>query len=243
MEEGMRIAVDGPAGAGKSTVARVLAERLGYTYVDTGAIYRALTLLALRDGIPIASETQVAKWLDRLPFQLELHSVQGQLRVVVNGEDVSLPIRSKEVTEAVAVMAKHPVVRAYLLEEQKRLAAVPGVIMDGRDIGTVIMPDADIKFYLTASLDERARRRQIELAAKGIVSDLSEIKESIARRDEADATRQTAPLTIAEDAILIDTTGFSVEEVVERMLLHIAKAKEGSTGVLSHRQGHPSSCV
>lgn len=240
MDEAMRVAVDGPAGAGKSTVAKILAERLGYTYVDTGAIYRALTLLALREGIAVDDEDQVANWLDNVRFHLELQPKEGQLKVVVNGEDLTASIRSKEVTDAVTVMARYPVVRNYLLSEQKRLAANPGVIMDGRDIGTVIMPDADVKFYLTASLEERAKRRQMELAAKGIPCDLVEIKESIARRDRTDASREMAPLAVAEDAILIDTTGYSIEEVVEQMLNCIAQAREGRTGALLSHQDNPS---
>lgn len=243
MTQAMRIAIDGPAGAGKSTVAKILAERLGYTYVDTGAIYRALTLLALREGIPVDSETKVAEWLKYLEFQLKLENAAGRLRVIVNGEDVTQLIRSTEVTNAVTVMAKHPTVRQYLLEEQKRLAAKPGVIMDGRDIGTVIMPDADIKFYLTASLEERARRRQLELASKGIKVSFDETKASIANRDQTDTNRKTAPLTPAEDAILIDTTGLSIEDVVDELLKHIDRVKEERAGAVSIRQNNPSGGV
>lgn len=243
MTQAMRIAIDGPAGAGKSTVAKILAERLGYTYVDTGAIYRALTLLALREGIPVDSETKVAEWLKYLEFQLKLENAAGRLRVIVNGEDVTKLIRSTEVTNAVTVMAKHPTVRQYLLEEQKRLAAKPGVIMDGRDIGTVIMPDADIKFYLTASLEERARRRQLELASKGIKVSFDETKASIANRDQTDTNRKTAPLTPAEDAILIDTTGLSIEDVVDELLKHIDRVKEERAGAVSIRQNNPSGGV
>lgn len=243
MTQAMRIAIDGPAGAGKSTVAKILAERLGYTYVDTGAIYRALTLLALREGIPVDSETKVAEWLKYLEFQLKLENAAGRLRVIVNGEDVTQLIRSTEVTNAVTVMAKHPTVRQYLLEEQKRLAAKPGVIMDGRDIGTVIMPDADIKFYLTASLEERARRRQLELASKGIKVSFDETKASIANRDQTDTNRKTAPLTPAEDAILIDTTGLSIEDVVDELLKRIDRVKEERAGAVSIRQNNPSGGV
>lgn len=243
MTQAMRIAIDGPAGAGKSTVAKILAERLGYTYVDTGAIYRALTLLALREGIPVDSETKVAEWLKYLEFQLKLENAAGRLRVIVNGEDVTQLIRSTEVTNAVTVMAKHPTVRQYLLEEQKRLAAKPGVIMDGRDIGTVIMPDADIKFYLTASLEERARRRQLELASKGIKVSFDETKASIANRDQTDTNRKTAPLTPAEDAILIDTTGLSIEDVVDELLKHIDRVKEERAGAVSIRQNNLSGGV
>ncbi|NLV92654.1 MAG: (d)CMP kinase [Firmicutes bacterium] len=227
MAQLLRIAIDGPAGAGKSTVAKILAKRLGYTYVDTGAMYRSLTLLAIRNGVAIDSEAAVSQWLRELQFSLDMKFDGDTLAVHVNGEDVTEAIRTAQVSNAVTVVAQYQCVREFLLAQQKQWAQRPGVIMDGRDIGTVIMPNAEVKFFLVAGLRERALRRQAELEKKGQIIPLEEIEDSIARRDAQDAARQTAPLAQAEDAIEIDTTALTIDEVVELMIAHIEQAMEG----------------
>ena len=227
MAQLLRIAIDGPAGAGKSTVAKILAKRLGYTYVDTGAMYRSLTLLAIRNGVAIDSEAAVSQWLRELQFCLDMKFDGDTLAVHVNGEDVTEAIRTAQVSNAVTVVAQYQCVREFLLAQQKQWAQRPGVIMDGRDIGTVIMPNAEVKFFLVAGLRERALRRQAELEKKGQIIPLEEIEDSIARRDAQDAARQTAPLAQAEDAIEIDTTALTIDEVVELMIAHIEQAMEG----------------
>ncbi len=236
MSERLRVAIDGPAGAGKSTVAKILASRLRYTYVDTGAMYRAVTYLALKEQIDIDVEDSVCRWLQTLRFDLEMTYADGVLGVQVNGYDVTEAIRSALVSDAVTTMAKYPCVREFLFWEQKRLAARPGVVMDGRDIGTVIMPQAEVKFFLVASLRERALRRQAELQGRGDLMPLAAIEQSIARRDTIDANRDSAPLTQADDAVLIDTTHLDIEQVVQVMLDHIRRVKEVRTSAVRSGQ-------
>lgn len=214
----LTIAIDGPAGAGKSTVARRLAARLGYLYVDSGAMYRAVTLKALREGIDPGDAEALAGLVARTEIVLE-PSPEG-VRVLLDGEDVTAAIRRQDVSRAVSAVSAHPAVRERLVELQRALARPGGVVMDGRDIGSHVLPWADRKIFITASLAERARRRQRELAASGVHAPLAEIEAEIARRDHLDSTRPASPLVRVPDAILIDTTGLTVDEVVNRILDH-----------------------
>ena len=216
MSKKISIAIDGPAAAGKSTVAKIIAKRLSYLYIDTGAMYRALTYLALQQGIALDDEQALISLLKNTYIDLK-PSEQGQL-VFVNGEDVTNVIRSEEVTNAVSLVAKHPLVREEMVARQRALAKNGGVVMDGRDIGTYVLPDAEVKIFLKASVEERAKRRHAENIARGFPSDLETLKKEIARRDRIDSEREVAPLKKAEDAIEIDTTSLSIEEVVDRIM-------------------------
>jgi CMP/dCMP kinase len=216
MRKRINIAIDGPAAAGKSTVAKMIAKRLSYIYIDTGAMYRALTHRALQQGISLDDEQALISLLKDTYIELR-PSHEGQL-VLVNGEDVTNVIRSKEVTNAVSLVAKHPLVREEMVARQRALAKNGGVVMDGRDIGTHVLPNAEVKVFLKASVEERARRRHKENIARGFPSDLETLKKEIARRDQLDSEREVAPLKKAEDAIEIDTTSLSIEEVVERIM-------------------------
>jgi cytidylate kinase len=209
------IAIDGPAGAGKSTTARRVAERLGYLYIDTGAMYRAVTLAALRAGIPL-EEDAIAQLLPQLRIEVR-PSPEGQ-RTLLNGEDVTEQLRLPEVTRWVSLVSSFAAVRRFLVEQQRRLGQGGGVVMDGRDIGTVVFPEADVKVFLTASLAERARRRLQELRAQGISATEDEVAAELQRRDTLDSQRSESPLTCAPDAVVIDTTGLTIEEQTERVL-------------------------
>lgn len=206
------VAIDGPAGAGKSTVARRVAERLGFIRVDTGAIYRSVALLAQERGL--RGEAEIAELAEGLPLRFE-----GE-RVLVGPRDVSRAIREPEVSQAASVVSAMPRVRAALLELQRRIArAHPGgAVMEGRDIGTVVFPDAEVKVFLTASVLERARRRHEELAERGVPQPLEDVKREIEARDARDEGRAAAPLRRAEDAVLVDTTGKSVDAVVDEIV-------------------------
>lgn len=211
----LAIAIDGPSGAGKSTIARLLAADLRFIYVDTGALYRAVGYTMLQEGIDPADAAAVE---ERLPeLQVELRYMDGVQRVFVNDEDVSDCIRTPEVSMAASAVSALPAVRQFLLQLQRDLAASSNVIMDGRDIGTVVLPDAGLKIFLTASPEERARRRYLELQEKGVDTTLEAVLEDMRQRDHNDSSRAAAPLKAAEDAVLIDTTGCSLEEAVERM--------------------------
>ncbi|BDG60438.1 (d)CMP kinase [Caldinitratiruptor microaerophilus] len=212
------IAIDGPAGAGKSTVARLVAARLGYLYVDTGAMYRAVTLKALREGVDPGDAEALARLVRDIDLVLE-PGAEG-VRVRLDGEDVTAEIRRPEVSRAVSAVAAVPAVRDRMLELQRALARQGGVVMDGRDIGSRVLPWADRKIFITASLAERARRRQRELAEAGVHASLQEVEAEIARRDHLDSTRPHSPLVQVPDAIVIDTTGLTVDEVVTRVLDH-----------------------
>lgn len=211
----LKIAIDGPAGAGKSTLARLLSQRLGIPYVDTGAIYRALALKAYRLGISEENEEKLGELARNL--RIEFRRDERGLRVYLEGEDVSEEIRSPEITRLSSPVSKHPKVREALVGLQRELAK-GGAVMEGRDIGTVILPDADVKIFLTASVKERARRRYLELKEKGYEVDLEELEREIEERDRRDATRNTAPLRMAEDAVLLNTDNLSIEEMVEEAL-------------------------
>lgn len=205
------IAIDGPSGAGKSTLAKLLAESLGYLYVDTGAIYRSLGLFALQKGVDPSDPQAVAKLLPEARLRLE-HGLNGLQRMYLCGADVTEAIRLPEVSRAASAISAHADVRTYLLDMQRELARSYNVIMDGRDIGTVVLPEADVKIYLTASPEARARRRCNELMARGISQDYKTVLSEIVERDYRDTTRETAPLRRAEDAMQVDTTGYSLEE-------------------------------
>ncbi len=211
----MKIAIDGPAGAGKSTLARLLSERLGIPYVDTGALYRALALKAYRLGIREDEEEKLAELAKN--SNIEFRRDERGLRVLLDGEDVSEEIRAPHITLLSSPVSQHPKVREALLKLQRELAK-EGAVMEGRDIGTVILPDADVKIFLTASVKERARRRYFELKQKGYDVDLEQLEKEIEERDKRDATRNTAPLKMAEDAVLLNTDNLSIEKMVEEAL-------------------------
>ena len=210
------IAIDGPAAAGKSTVSKLVAKKLQFVYVDTGAMYRALTLTALEAGADLESEEALLTLLQGIDIVLMQHD-DGQ-KVLVNSNDVTEAIRTNEVTNNVSVVAKHPLVREEMVRRQQKLAADNGIVMDGRDIGTRVLPDADVKIFMIASVEERAERRYKENIAKGFEADLAQLKEEIRLRDKLDSEREASPLVKAEDAVEIDTTALSIEGVVEKIL-------------------------
>ena len=220
-EKRIRVAIDGPAAAGKSTVAKRLANLLSFVYIDTGAMYRALTLQALRHNIPLDNEAAILELLKKTVISLEQHN--GNQLVFINGEDVTELIRKNEVSRAVSHVAKLPSIRDELVLRQRELAENVNVIMDGRDIGTNVLPDAEVKIFLIASVEERAKRRYEENVKKGIPTDLATLEKEIAERDQRDMEREHAPLKKADDAIAIDTTSLSIDEVVEAILDQINK--------------------
>ncbi|MGY0691789.1 (d)CMP kinase [Virgibacillus sp. FSP13] len=219
----IRIAIDGPAAAGKSTVAKIVASELSSIYIDTGAMYRALTLKALNKKIQLDDESRLTDLLIHTDIEL----VQGEngQRVLVDGEDVTLEIRSLQVTNNVSHVAKHPSIRKDMVKRQQTLAAKHGVVMDGRDIGTHVLPDAEVKIFLHATVEERAKRRYAENSKKGFTSDLAELKKEIEQRDQIDSERAAAPLVKADDAIEIDTTSLTISDVANRILQEAAKVK------------------
>ena len=209
------IAIDGPAGAGKSSAARQAAQKLQFVYVDTGAMYRTIALYMLENRVDTDDEEALKAALDSI--RIELKYKDGVQCMYLNGEDVSGRIRTPEVSAQASVVAAIPAVRAKLLDLQRNMAASQNVLMDGRDIGTNILPDAELKIYLTASVEERARRRFLELTQKGEECSLEEIQRDIADRDWRDMHRETAPLKQAEDAVYLDTSDMTLDEVVERI--------------------------
>jgi cytidylate kinase len=211
------ITIDGPVGAGKSTVARALADRLGYRFLDTGAMYRAVAWSVVEAGIDPVDEAALRRHLDALDLD-----VRGD-RVYVDDHDVSGHIRTREISALSSLVSTLPPVRAKVTPLQRRLAAGGGVVLEGRDTGTVVCPDAEIKFYLDASQDERTRRRRAELLARGVALDFDVVYDDISARDRQDTTRSLAPLRPAPDAVRIDSDGLSVAKVVERMLLEIER--------------------
>lgn len=207
------IAIDGPAGAGKSTVAKRAAKELGFIYVDTGAMYRAMAVYFMENGIDTEDEKAVDRCLDSINIGIEYKD--GIQQVILNKENVTLKLRDEAVGRTASVVSKYAGVREKLLELQRSLAEKSNVIMDGRDIGTTVLPDAQVKIYLTASVTARAQRRCDELTAKGEKADIDEIKADIENRDYQDMNREISPLKQAEDAVLLDTSDMNIEEVVE----------------------------
>jgi CMP/dCMP kinase len=207
------IAIDGPSGAGKGTVARAVAARLGYRHVDTGAMYRALAWKAMHDGIDLSDEAAVAALGERATFDLE-----GG-RIAIDGHDVATAIRTPEMDTASTLVARHPAVRRVLVERQRSYGGGEGIVMEGRDIGTVVFPAADLKIYLDASPEERARRRAADPAhTSSRNGQLSEVATALAERDRGDSTRAASPLAVAPDAVVMDTTGLPVDRVVDQVL-------------------------
>ena len=212
----IQIAIDGPASSGKSTVAKIIAKDFGYTYLDTGAMYRAATYIALKNQISPDEPSQLLELLEQYPISFG-RAETGEQLVFVGDVDVTNPIRENEVTNAVSAFAAIPSVREKLVALQQEIAQQGGIVMDGRDIGTVVLPKAELKIFLVASVDERAERRYKENLSKGIETNLETLKEEIAARDYKDSHRETSPLKQAEDAIYLDTTGLSILEVVEKI--------------------------
>ncbi|MCC8120753.1 MAG: (d)CMP kinase [Oscillospiraceae bacterium] len=217
MKQQYSIAIDGPSGAGKSTLARKMAEKLGFLYVDTGAIYRTVGLYAKGMGLKIEQAEQVVPSLSSLNIELA-YGQDGLQHMYLNGEDVSDAIRQHDISAWASAVSALPEVRAFLLEMQRSLARVNSVIMDGRDIGTVVLPQADVKLFLTAAPEERARRRYRELLERGQQADYDRVLKDLLERDERDSTRAVAPLRQAEDALLVDTTGLDLEQSLARLL-------------------------
>lgn len=212
----IQIAIDGPASSGKSTVAKIIAKDFGYTYLDTGAMYRAATYIALNNQVSPEESSRLLDLLDQYPISFG-RSEDGEQLVYVGDVDVSHPIRENTVTNAVSAFAAVPAIREKLVALQQEIAQQGGIVMDGRDIGTVVLPKAELKIFLVASVDERAERRYKENLSKGIETDLETLKEEIAARDYKDSHRETSPLKQAEDAIYLDTTGLTILEVVEKI--------------------------
>ena len=209
------VAIDGPAGAGKSTVAQLAAKELGYTYIDTGAMYRAVAWKVLQQGGEVTDEKILAVVSD---IDVDLSYENGKTTVRVDGQDVTSEIRTPEVSHIVSKVAALGPVREKMVDLQRKMAERGGVLMDGRDIATNVLPGADVKIYLTASIAERANRRYKELREKGLAVDLADIEHDIAARDKADMEREISPLVQADDATLLDTTGMTIPEVVARII-------------------------
>ncbi|MFC0471063.1 (d)CMP kinase [Halalkalibacter kiskunsagensis] len=217
----INIAIDGPAGAGKSTVAKLVAEHLSYLYIDTGAMYRTLAYAAIQNNVDTKNGTALKELLDTITIQL-INEKEGT-KVLVNDQDVTTDIRTAEVNKQVPQVASHEAVRLEMVERQRKLAMEGNSILDGRDIGTHVLPNADVKVFLTASVDVRAKRRHAEQIKKGMPSNLEELKKDIAKRDEMDSTREVAPLRKASDAIGLDTTALSIPEVVNEIINLVKK--------------------
>ncbi|CRH19740.1 MAG: (d)CMP kinase [Carnobacterium sp.] len=214
-EKRLRIAIDGPASAGKSTVAKIVAKDLGYIYCDTGAMYRALTYMAMENNISVDDEAGLVQLLQDMTITFD-PSAEIQ-KVFVNGKEVTDEIRQSDVTNGVSAVSAHQAVRVELVKRQQEIAKAGGIVMDGRDIGTAVLPDAEIKIFLVASVTERAERRFKENQTKGITTALEVLQQEIADRDYKDSTRKVSPLLQAEDAILVDTTSLSIEGVVAKI--------------------------
>ena len=222
------IAIDGPAGAGKSTIARLLAKELDLVYVDTGAMYRALTLKALEEGRDFTDEEDMAELLECTKIEFR-PGLAGQAQICLDGREVSQDIRSPSVNRWVSQVAVHPAVRRRMARLQREIALKGGVVLDGRDIGTYVAPEADVKFFLTADFAERVRRRHKELNDKGFGLSLKDVSSEMAQRDRIDSERALAPLRQAPDAVLIDTTDLGVEEVLQLVL---ARSREAFSHVV-----------
>lgn len=210
------VAVDGPAGSGKSTITKMVAKSLGFNYVDTGAMYRALTFNFLSNGLDELEEEKIKELLSKTAFKVEY--VDGVQHVYINDEEVSDKIRTAEVSKFTSLFAKSPAVRDFLIDTQRNLANTNNIIMDGRDIASVVLPNADVKIFLTASVEERARRRVLDFESQGIENvDFEKVKEDIKARDWQDENRDIAPLVKVDSATLLDTTSLTIDEVVDKM--------------------------
>ncbi|HEY4552743.1 MAG TPA: (d)CMP kinase [Bacillaceae bacterium] len=216
MEKKIRIDIDGPAAAGKSTVAKITAEKLSYIYIDTGAMYRAITYRALKENADLFNEGDISVLLAKTSIDL-LPGPSGQL-VLCDGADITNDIRMAEVTNSVSIVAAHAQVREEMVRRQQELARNGGVVMDGRDIGTKVLPDAELKIFLLASSDVRAERRHKENVRRGFPSDIEQLKKDIELRDKLDSEREVSPLKKAEDAIVIDTSALEINEVADKIL-------------------------
>lgn len=225
MTKKLSIAIDGPAAAGKSTVAKIVAEKFSYIYIDTGAMYRAITYKAQLADINLDDEEALFQLLQNTQIEL-FPGPNGQL-VFLDGKDVTNEIRSSEVTNCVSIVAKHKLIREEMVHRQQQFAVHGGVVMDGRDIGTFVLPKAEVKVFLLASVEERAKRRHLENIQKGYPSDLEKLKEEIATRDKIDSEREVAPLRKAMDAIEIDTTSLTIYDVVDK-IVDLALERNGS---------------
>ena len=213
---GINIAIDGPAGAGKSTIAKLVAKEKGFIYVDTGAMYRAIALYLIRNNVALDDSESMIKYASKAEVSIKYE--EGQQQVILNGENVNGLIRTEEVSKMASVSSAVPEIRAMLLELQRKLARENDVVMDGRDIGTNILPNAQYKIFLTASAEERANRRYKELVERGEECDYEKIKADIIERDERDSNRATAPLKQAEDAILVDSSNMTIDEVASTII-------------------------
>ena len=209
------IAIEGPAGAGKSTIAKILSEKLGYVYIDTGAMYRAVSWAVLKSGKDVTEENILAVAKD---IEVRLENTDSGLHVFADGNDITNEIRTPEVTKIVSMVAMLAPVREKMVHLQRKMAEKGAVVMDGRDIASHVLPNADLKIFLTASIEERASRRYKEMAAKGFDVELSELQKDIAARDKADSERKVSPLVKVPEAVLVDTTGMTIDEVVEKIL-------------------------
>ncbi len=219
----MNIALDGPAGAGKSSIAKLVAKKLSFVYLDTGAMYRTIALYVLKNQIAPSDEAAVVAKLDDI--EITLSHKNGEQQIFLNGENVSKEIRKEEVGKTASVVAKYGKVREKLVSLQQKIASENDVIMDGRDIGTVVLPNAEVKIYLTAGSRVRAERRYKELQEKGETCDLDQIEKDIILRDEQDMNREISPLRQADDAVLVDSSDMSIEEVVNCLINIVEKAK------------------
>ncbi|KJR48920.1 Cytidylate kinase [Desulfosporosinus sp. I2] len=215
-QQALQIAIDGPAGAGKSTIAKIVAKKLHLFYIDTGAMYRAIAYKALKSGAPLNDESKISQIAKTTKVVLD-HS--DERLVWCDGENVTQAIRNPEISRAVSVVASYQGVRERLVELQRMEAKRGGVVMDGRDIGTHVLPDADYKIFLTATSEERARRRWVELSKAGNVVTYDEVARDMLKRDRSDTEREVSPLRPAQDAIILDTTGLSVEELVAEIIM------------------------
>ena len=223
-KERILVAIDGPAGAGKSTIAARLAQRLGVPYLDTGAMYRAVALLALRDGLPAPfNESAAARVLELMEnHRIEVSSGVTGNRIEIDGDDVSSEIRTQECSLMASAVSAIPEVRQALVPMQRRLGLENGGVMEGRDIGTVVFPDADLKIFLTASAEERAQRRHRDLADREVATSIDEVREQQNRRDLHDTSRSESPLQVAPGSVVVDTTDLSLDKVVERLMAEVA---------------------
>lgn len=225
MEKGLQVAIDGPASSGKSTVAKIIAKRFGYVYCDTGAMYRSVTWAALKNGIAVSDTKDVIE----LAHQIKITFEPGEpdQRVFVDGHEVTKDIRTEQIAANVSAVAAIPEVREQMVEQQRQIAQAGGIVMDGRDIGTTVLPNAQVKVFLVASAHERARRRYEENLQKGLATQsLAELEAAIKLRDQKDSTRKVSPLTQAKDAILIDTTSLTIDQVVDEISALIKKNQD-----------------